>query len=59
MSTLGSTEERDDLTRAESAQMRRRSLRLLGTLLRPSVCGSSSRRSWSSSRPPRRWPGPP
>jgi ATP-binding cassette subfamily B protein len=35
MSTLGSLEERDDLTRAESAAMRRRSLRLLGSLLRP------------------------
>ncbi|MBO0984214.1 ABC transporter ATP-binding protein [Rathayibacter sp. SD072] len=35
MSTLGSTEERDDLTRAESAAMRRRSLRLLGSLLKP------------------------
>ncbi|MCM6764216.1 ABC transporter ATP-binding protein/permease [Rathayibacter sp. ZW T2_19] len=35
MSTLGSTEERDDLTRAESAEMRRRSLRLLGSLLKP------------------------
>ncbi|ROS28814.1 ATP-binding cassette subfamily B protein [Rathayibacter sp. PhB127] len=35
MSTLGSTEERDDLTRAESAALRRRSLALLGSLLRP------------------------
>ncbi|SMH31531.1 ATP-binding cassette, subfamily B [Rathayibacter oskolensis] len=35
MSTLGSTEERDDLSRGESAEMRRRSLRLLGSLLRP------------------------
>ncbi|QHF19524.1 ATP-binding cassette domain-containing protein [Rathayibacter sp. VKM Ac-2762] len=35
MSTLGSSEERDDLSRAESAALRRRSLRLLGSLLRP------------------------
>ncbi|QHC59684.1 ABC transporter ATP-binding protein [Rathayibacter sp. VKM Ac-2760] len=35
MSTLGSTEERDDLSRAESAALRRRSLALLGSLLRP------------------------
>ncbi|PPF14808.1 ABC transporter ATP-binding protein [Rathayibacter sp. AY1A7] len=35
MSTLGSSEERDDLSRAESAALRRRSLRLLGALLRP------------------------
>ncbi|PPF82125.1 ABC transporter ATP-binding protein [Rathayibacter rathayi] len=35
MSTLGSAEERDDLSRAESTALRRRSLRLLGSLLRP------------------------
>ncbi|PPF37202.1 ABC transporter ATP-binding protein [Rathayibacter sp. AY1A3] len=35
MSTLGSSEERDDLSRAESAALRWRSLRLLGSLLRP------------------------
>lgn len=35
MSTLGSTEERDDLTRSESRDVRRRSTRLLGSLLHP------------------------
>ncbi|NQX29731.1 ABC transporter ATP-binding protein [Microbacteriaceae bacterium VKM Ac-2854] len=35
MSTLGSTEERDDLSRSESRDVRRRSTRLLGSLLHP------------------------
>ncbi|NQX12034.1 ABC transporter ATP-binding protein [Microbacteriaceae bacterium VKM Ac-2855] len=35
MSTLGTTEERDDLSRSESRDVRRRSTRLLGSLLHP------------------------
>ena len=41
-------EERDDYTRGESREIRQRSLRLLGSLLRPLRCALVARRSWSS-----------
>ena len=59
MSVIGvEGEERNDFSKAESRQIRRRSLHLLGSLLRPLRAQVAARhRSSSSSRRPSRWPG--